>query len=147
MYKLHEITININPQSRTNIITNTTFFSMDVKTGKKVINFTLDNEPLDLSNATVKLGFEFVNNEFSKIIYSQDGTVVIEDALAGQCSVILPNHLYDYSGRVDIHVYIIFDDGRSLDAGVIVTEFEESWFDGEMKKSAVGTENKVSQES
>ena len=45
--KQHELTINISPQSRNNIITNTTFFSMDVKTAKKVINFTHENSPVN----------------------------------------------------------------------------------------------------
>ena len=134
VYKLHELTINISPQTRTNIITNTTFFSMDIKTGKKVINFTLDNEALDLRDATVMLGFEFVDAGTSKIIDSKDGSVVVEDALSGRCSVVLPNHLYDYSGRVYVHVYIMFDDGRSFDCGVIVTDFEESWLDSELEE-------------
>lgn len=130
--KQHELTINISAQSRSNTITNTTFFSMDVKTGKKIINFTHENEPVDLTAATVMLGFEFVGNHTSKIIDSKDGTVVIEDAQVGRCSVILPNYLYDYEGQVLVHVYIKYEDGRSLDCGVIVTEFEESWLDREL---------------
>ena len=130
--KLHELTINVSSQSRTNLITNTTFFTMDVQTGKKIINFTLENEPLDLTNAIVMLAFDFVNTGTSKIIDSEDGSVTIENAEQGQCSVVLPNHLYEYSGQVLVHTYILFDDGRSLDAGVIVTEFEESWLDQEL---------------
>jgi len=130
--KQHELTINISPLSRTNIITNTTFFSMDVKTGKKIINFTRGDDALNLSNATVMLGFDFVESGVTSIIDSTDGSVVIESASRGICSVILPNYIYNYSGRVLIHVYIMFEDGRSLDAGVIVTEFEESWLDSEL---------------
>jgi len=131
--KQHELTINISPQSRGNIMTNTTFFSMDVNTGKKIINFVQNNAPVDLTNATVMLGFEFIGTSTSKIIDSKDGSVVIEDAQAGICSVILPNHLYDYEGQVLIHVYITYEDGRSLDCGVIVTEFEASWLDRELE--------------
>jgi len=132
--KEHELTINISPANRTNIVTNTTFFTMDVETGKKTINFTSDNEPVDLSNATVMLGFEFLANKSSKIIDSEDGSVVIEDAQAGRCSVILPNHIYDYAGQVLVHVYIMYEDGYSLDCGVIVTQFEESWLDSELEE-------------
>jgi len=130
--KQHELTINISPQSRTNLITNTTFFSMDVKTGKKVINFTHNSAPLDLTNTTVLLGFEFVGSGTSKIIDSKDGSLMITNPEIGQCEVMLPNHFYAYTGQVLIHVYIMFEDGRSLDAGVIVTEFEESWLDQEL---------------
>jgi len=105
---------------------------MDVETGRKVINFRRGQEPLDLTGAIVMLGFEFVGDGTSKIIDSADKSVVIESARTGVCSVMLPNHLYNYSGRVLVHVYITFDDGRSLDAGVIVTEFEESWLDQEL---------------
>ena len=127
--KQHELTINISPTSRSNIMTNTTFFSMDVKTGKKIINFTHNNAPIDLTNATVLLGFEFVGAGTSKIVDSKDGSVTIEEAKTGTCSVVLPNHLYDYEGQVLVHVYITFEDGRSLDCGIIVTEFEASWLD------------------
>ena len=130
--KQHELTINISPGSRSNMVTNTTFFSMDVKTAKKIINFVQNNNPVDLTDATVMLGFEFVGAGASKIIDSKDGSVVIENAEAGVCSVVLPNHLYDYEGQVLVHVYIIYQDGRSLDCGIIVTEFEESWLDREL---------------
>jgi|GEM_PF-3402106 len=132
--KEHELTINISPANRANIITNTTFFSMDVETGKKIINFTHDNDPVDLTDATVMLGFEFVAAETSKIIDSTDGSVMIEDAQMGQCSVILPNHMYNYAGQVLVHVYIMYEDGYSLDCGVIVTQFEESWLDSELEE-------------
>ncbi|MCL2559285.1 MAG: BppU family phage baseplate upper protein [Turicibacter sp.] len=130
--KQHELTINISAGTRGNIVTNTTFFTMDVKTAKKIINFTHASGPVDLTHATVVLGFEFVGTNASKIIDSEDGSVVIEDATAGVCSVLLPNHLYDYEGQVLVHVYITYEDGRSLDCGVIVTEFEESWLDREL---------------
>jgi len=107
---------------------------MDVETGEKIINFTRNNEPFDLTGCKVLLGFDFVAADTSKIIDSEDGSVVIEDAEAGQCSVILPNHLYEYSGEVLVHVYIILEDGRSLDAGVIVTHFEESWLDRDLEE-------------
>ena len=132
--KQHELTINISPANRSNIITNTTFFTQDVKTAKKIINFTQNNAPVDLTNATVLLGFEFVGAGASKIIDSGDGSVVIEEATEGKCSVVLPNHLYDYQGQVLVHVYIKYEDGRSLDCGVIVTEFEESWLDKDVKE-------------
>ena len=132
--KQHELTINISAQSRTNIITNTTFFSMDINTGKKIINFTHNNTPVDLTNATVLMGFEFVGLGSSKIIDSKDGSITIQSPETGQCEVMLPNHFYTYTGQVLIHVYIKFEDGRSLDAGIILTEFEESWLDQELEE-------------
>ena len=134
MNKQHELTINISAQSRTNLITNTTFFSMDVETAKKIINFTHNSAPVDLTDATVLLGFEFVGNGTSKIIDSMDGSLVITNPELGQCDLMLPNHFYKYTGQVLIHVYIKFSDGRSLDAGVIMTEFEESWLDQELEE-------------
>ena len=53
--------------------------------------------------------------------------------LKRQCRVMLPNHVYNYEGQVLVHVYILFEDGRSLDCGVIVTEFEKSWLDTEVE--------------
>jgi len=136
IYKLHELTLDVSAKSRTNVVTNTTFFSMDVKTARKMINFTVDGEPLDLSEASVMLAFDFVGVDKSKVFESKDGSVVVEDALAGRCSVVLPNHVYDYAGEVLVHVYVMFEDGRSLDCGVIVTEFEESWLDSERAEMA-----------
>jgi len=134
--KKHELMIDVSATSRSNIITNTTFFSMDVNTGKKVINFVQGERAVDLTDAVVMLGFEFVGANASKIVDSQDGSVVIEDAAGGVCSVVLPNHLYDYAGQVLVHVYIIYSDGNSLDCGVIVTEFEESWLARELEELA-----------
>lgn len=132
--KRHELTINISARSRTDIVTDTVFFTMDVDVAQKIIHFTLDNNPLDLRNAIVLLGFHYTDINQSKSIDSVDGSVVIEDAPAGRCSVMLPNHMYAYSGRVLIHAYIFFSDGRSLDAGIIVTHFEESWLDSELEE-------------
>ena len=130
--KVHELTIEISPQSRTNIVTNTTFFSMDVETGKKVINFTHGGSPVDLTDATVLLGFEFVGEESSKILDSVEGSVVISSPESGACEVVMPSFMYDYAGQVLVHVYIVYEDGRGLDCGVIVTEFEESWLDRDL---------------
>ena len=130
--KKHELTINISPSNRSQIVTNTTFFSMDVATGKKIIYFVNDERPVDLTDAHVILGFEFVGTASSKIIDSDDGSVVIENPENGVCHVVLPNHLYDYEGQVLVHVYIDYEDGRSLDCGVIVTEFEKSWLEREL---------------
>jgi len=132
--KRHELTIDISARSRTNIITNTTFFSMDVETGEKIINFTLDGHPFDLTGKNVVLGFDFIGAGTSKIFESVDGSIIIEDAEAGYCRINLPNHLYDYAGQVLIHAYIKFEDGRSLDAGIIATTFEESWLDSEREE-------------
>lgn len=132
MNKFHELTIDISAVSRQNITTNTTFFTMDVATAKKYINFTLNGEPLDLTTAKVLIGFDFVNNQTSKIIDSTDGSVLIADAKVGRVELKLPNDIYAYSGQVLVHTYILFADGRSFDAGVVVTEFEESWLDQEL---------------
>ena len=58
--------------------------------------------------------------------------MIIESARHGLCSVVLPNHLYSYDGNVLVHTYIKFEDGRSLDAGLIVTEFKKSWLDNQL---------------
>lgn len=132
--KQHELTLDLNPRTRSRVITNTTFFSMDVETAQKVIRFTHRGGPVNLADCMVTLGFEFVDAGVSKIIDSSDGSVRIEDAEAGVCSVVLPNHLYAYEGQVLVHVYLMFADGRSLDCGVVVTEFERSWLEGEQEE-------------
>ena len=133
LYKQHELTIDINPNERiAPTATNTNFFSMDIKTGKLIINFRLHNQTLDLTSANVLIGFHFVNTDSSKVIESKDGSVIIEDATRGRCAAILPNHLFAYSGRVYIHVYILFEDGRSFDCATLTTYFRESWLDQEL---------------
>lgn len=130
--KQHELTIDISANRRRSVVTNTQFFTKDVGTGKKIINFTMDGVPFNLTDKKVVLGFEFVAEEASRIINGMDEEISIENARLGRISVNLPNHVYQYSGEVLIHAYIIYPDGRSLDAGIIVTEFEKSWLDNEL---------------
>ena len=133
-HKQHELTIDMSASRRRNIVTDTNFFTMDLGTGKKVIRFTLDGKPFDLTDKQVLLGFEFVEANVRKVFETSDlgSPVVIENTRLGRINVNLPNDVIQYSGEVLIHVYILFEDGRSLDAGIIVTEFKESWLDGEL---------------
>jgi len=132
LYKQHELTLDISATKQRPVVTNTQFFTRDIQTGKKIINFTLDGVPVNLTDKKIILGFEFVKEEASRVITSTEDEIQIENARLGRISINLPHHMYQYSGEVLIHAYIIFDDGRSLDAGVIITEFEESWLDREL---------------
>ena len=132
MSKVSELTLNVSARRRRKMVTNTAFFSQDVGTGRKVIHFRLDDQPLSLTGATVVMGFEFVADQQSKIIDSVEGSIVIENAARGRCRVTLPNHLVQYEGEVLVHVYVKYADGRSLDCGVIATEFAQSWLDREL---------------
>jgi len=104
---------------------------MDIETGKLKINFVSKNQPVNLTDATVLLGFYFENGG-SKIVDSQDGSVVIEDAQQGRCHVIMPSYKFDYSGPVLIHVYILYASGKRLDCATVATEFEKSWLDEQL---------------
>jgi len=130
--KLSELTINVDANTRNNIVTSTEFFTQDIMTGRKNIKFRLGNRPLDLTGAKVLIGFEFIADNRSKIIDSEDGSVSIESAEQGLCRLDLPNWKYDYDGRVLIHTYVKYENGQSFDAGVIVTEFRKSWLDSEL---------------
>jgi len=112
-------------------MTNTTFWTMDIKTGKLSINFVSKNQPVDLTGATVLLGFYFENGS-SKLVDSKDGSIVIENAEQGRCRVMIPSYRFDYSGPVLIHVYILYDTGERLDCATVATEFERSWLDQEL---------------
>jgi len=130
--KTHELVIDINARSRENIMSDTTFFSMDAGTSEKVIRFTRNHQSFDLTSAMVVIGFHFVDKWASKIIDSEDGSVEIIDAVGGKCSVDIPSHVYDYEGDVLVHVYLKFDNGQSLDCGIISTRFERSWLENEL---------------
>jgi len=130
-YKKHLLTIDISARSRQVITTNTTFWSMDYETGKLRINFVSNAQPLNLTGATVLLGFYFENGD-SKLVDSKDGSVVIEDIQQGRCHVIMPSYKFDYSGPVLIYVYILYETGKKLDCATIATEFERSWIDQEL---------------
>lgn len=132
IFKVDELTINATAMNRQNHNNNTTFFSFDRRTAKKILHLQIEGQPLDLTNATVILGFQFVGADASRILDSTDENLVIESAEYGLLSVVLPNDIYAYSGEVLVHVYVEFADGRSLDMGVIVTRFEESWIDTDL---------------
>jgi len=131
VYKKYLLTIDISSKTRQVIPTNTTFWTGDIETGKLNINFVSKNQPVNLTNATVLLGFYFETG-VSKLIDSKDGSVVIDDARQGRCHVIMPSYKFDYSGLVLIHVYIQYNNGKQLDCATIATEFERSWLDQEL---------------
>lgn len=130
--KTHELTIDINAKNRENIENKTTFFSMDAGTGEKMINFTRDHMAYDLTGAEVHMAFHFIDEGATKLIDSTSGSVKIIDAFAGRCSVAIPSHVYDYEGDVMVHVYIMFENGQSVDCGVMTTTFKRSWLEGEL---------------
>ena len=130
--KIHDLIIDINPNKREKVINSRTqFFTMDEKTGEMSIQFTRQGLQFDLSDATVLVGFHFVDKSASKVIDSEGGSVKIIDATGGRCSIQIPSHVYGYEGEVIIHIYLKFENGQSLDCGVIATRFERSWLDEE----------------
>ncbi|MFR0815580.1 MAG: hypothetical protein ACLSIL_14610 [Enterococcus casseliflavus] len=85
LYVTSEITLNKTAEKRSSSIpTNTEFFSYDQRVAKKTINFQFKGEPLDLSEANVILGFDFVTGGQSVIFESDDGSIKIEDPTAGK---------------------------------------------------------------
>ena len=131
MYKYHEMDIDISAHRRGKIDTATTFFSRDVRSAKLIINIKLNGAILDITDAEVILGFDFIAEEASKIYTTMDDDCFnIEDAVNGKCTIILPNDIYDYSGEVIGYVYVVgLPNDKEFDAGLFRTEFEESWLD------------------
>ncbi|MDB1689836.1 BppU family phage baseplate upper protein [Enterococcus casseliflavus] len=137
LYVTSEITLNKTAEKRSSPIpTNTEFFSYDQRVAKKTINFQFKGEPLDLSEANVILGFDFVTAGQSVIFESDDGSIKIEDPTAGKVKVMLPNDIYAYSGAVIIYVFVEFSNGQSLDYPAFSTEFQESWLDQDLGEMA-----------
>lgn len=137
LYVTSEITLNKTAEKRSSPVpTNTEFFSFDQQVAKKTINFQFEGEPLDLSEANVILGFDFVTAGQSVIFESADGSIIIEDSAAGKVNVMLPNDIYVYSGAVIIYVFVEFSNGQSLDYPAFSTEFQESWIDQDLEEMA-----------
>lgn len=137
LYVTSEITLNKTAEKRSSPVpTNTEFFSYDQRVAKKTINFQFKGEPLDLSEANVILGFDFVTAGQSVIFESADESIVIEDPTAGKVNVMLPNDIYAYSGSVIIYVFVEFSNGQSLDYPAFSTEFQESWLDQDLEEMA-----------
>lgn len=137
LYVTSEITLNKTAEKRSSPVpTNTEFFSYDQRVAKKTINFQFKGEPLDLSEANVILGFDFVTAGQSVIFESADGSIIIEDSAAGKVNVMLPNDIYAYSGSVIIYVFVEFSNGQSLDYPAFSTEFQESWIDQDLEEMA-----------
>jgi len=137
VFKSHELTIDISPNRRQRIQTGTEFFTLDQKTGKKIVNFTLNNEELDLTTAkNVVFAFNFVSSVSTYIFDSNETKferkVEIEDAEKGRVSLVLPNDLFEYEGPVIIYIYIEFINGQSFDVAEIETTFTESFLDKQL---------------
>lgn len=137
LYVTSEITLNKTAEKRSSPVpTNTEFFSYDQRVAKKTINFQFEGEPLDLSEANVILGFDFVSAGQSVLFESADGSITIEDPEAGKVNVMLPNDIYAYSGSVIIYVFVEFSNGQSLDYPAFSTGFQESWLDQDLEEMA-----------
>ena len=107
----------------------TTFFSLDRRTAKMTVKLIGRKGAINLTDAVVFFGFDFVSIRAKKVFSSLDGKVVIEDAEDGVCSIIMPSDIYAHHGTVLIHVYVKYENGDKVDAGVIETRFEKSWLD------------------
>jgi len=130
--KVHDLIIDINANERKRAVNSRTqFFTMDAKTGKMSVQFTRRGLLFDLTGATVLVGLHFVDKQASKVIDSEDGSVEMVDVVGGRCLIDIPSHVYGYEGNVMIHIYLKFENGQSLDCGVIATRFERSWLDEE----------------
>lgn len=135
VYKQQELVVNISARSRVPIRADSTFFSRDIRTGKKIIRFTMDGQTFDLTDRGVKLDFMFSRKRARMILSSMDGSVVIDNPTQGICHVIMPSDIYIHDGPVNIYAYILLPDGREMDAGLIITRFEKSSLDKDVKKA------------
>ena len=135
VFKQQELNIDISARSRTPIRADSTFFSRDVRSGKKIINFLLEGRPLDISDAEIVMDFHFISARARVKLSSEDGSIVIENAIRGQCSLIIPSYVYAHHGTVKIYVYVKYPiTGQEFDAGVIKTRFEKSSLDKNVEK-------------
>ena len=135
IFKSKEVVIDISVEGRQVTHDTSIFFSYDVKVAKNLVRFKLDGETLSLEHASdIKFVFEFRDTENIVMLDLKSDRVAIEDAEQGLVSLLVPNYLYQFEGDVLIYVYIDFENGQSLDAGIVRTRFEKSFIDRDLKE-------------
>lgn len=129
VFKVSKATIGISSTSIPIVQTNTIFMSHDVGTAKQIIEFTQRDEPIDFRKTTeVIIAYEFPDIDVGERVISYK----VKDKNKDRSSIefILERVVLDVgTTRVNQYIYLLFDDGTSIDVGIVVFNLNRSFID------------------
>lgn len=109
--------VDVNTSKRDCKPTGQEFCSYDQQSARIVVNITKNGEPIQAASIKAIHLFMASSDGYGRIIKGMQYQTVIEEISNGQAVHILPDQYLKYAGRAVIHVYVIFDNGPTNDAG------------------------------
>jgi hypothetical protein len=116
-YKDIVLDVDVNTSKRDCKPTGQEFCSYDQQSARIVVNITKGGEPIQADSIKAIRLFMASSDGYGRIIAGMQYQTVIEKVTNGQVVHILPDEYLKYVGRAVIHVYVIFDNGPTNDAG------------------------------
>lgn len=142
MEKFKDIVLNVDVSTsqRDCIPTRQEFRSYDQKSARIIINITKNKLKIPADSIKAVRFFMSSSDQYGRIIdgmlYKKD----IEQVVDGQAILVLPDEYLCYSGRAVIHIYIVFVDGPTNDAGqAFLIDFKRSAIDSSSVGNIVPT--------
>lgn len=119
MEKYKDIVLNVDVNSKTRdcVLTGQEFCSYDKQSARIVVNITKNSEPIQADSIKAIRLFMASSDGYGRIIAGMQYQTVIEQITNGQAIHVLPDEYLKYVGRAVIHVYVLFDNGPTNDAG------------------------------
>lgn len=119
MEKYKDIVLNVDVNSKTRdcVLTGQEFCSYDKQAARIVVNTTKNGEPIQADSIKAIRLFMASSDRYGRIIAGMQYQTVIDQITNGQAIHVLPDEYLKYAGRAVIHVYVIFDNGPTNDAG------------------------------
>lgn len=129
VFKVSKSTIGVSTTSVPIVETEAIFMSHDIGTAKQIFEFKQRDEFIDFSKATeVVIAYEFPDINVGERVISYK----VEDKNRERSRVefILEGKVLDVgTTRVNQYVYLLFSDGTSMDAGIVVFNLNRSFID------------------
>lgn len=111
------LNVDVNTSKRDCKPTGQEFCSYDKQSARIVVNITKDGGPIKADSIKAIRLFMSSSDEYGRIIKGMQYQTIIEQITNGQAAHILPDEYLKYVGRAVIHVYVIFENGPTNDAG------------------------------
>lgn len=116
-YKDIVLDVDVNAAKRDCVLTGKEFCSYDQQSARIVINISKNGQPIQIDNIKCIRFFLASSDGYGRIIKGMQYQTNVNHVVDGRATVVLPDEYLSYSGRAVVHIYIIFKDGPTNDAG------------------------------
>lgn len=137
-YKDIVLDVDVNSSKRDCIPTRQEFRSYDQKSARIIINITKNKKSIPMDSIKAVRFFMASSDRYGCVVDGMLYKTDIEQVIDGKAILVLPDEYLHYSGRAVIHIYIVFVDGPTNDAGqAFLIDFKRSAIDSSNVENTV----------